>query len=70
MSHREHSSSVLVKSEAAKRFSLIKAKGAGEVANRNQILVEIREHEKDHQFLNLDQILQDGKQKKMYNYDH
>lgn len=58
-------SPIHIKSETTKRFSKIITKGA-EMVNKQQMIEEMKEQERNHEFLKLEEILAKEKAKKQY----
>jgi hypothetical protein len=65
---RRDKDSLHMRSEMQQKYTVLKSKRAGEVANRNQIIESIKEQEKNHEFFNLVKLMEKGTRK--YIFDH
>lgn len=65
---RRDKDSLHMRSEMQQKYTVLKSKKAGEVANRNQIIESIKAQEKNHEFFNLVKLMERGVRKHIFDH--
>lgn len=69
MSERREGMSINFKSSMNRKQHMLRVKGA-ELGNKNQLTEQLKEQEMGHEFLQYEKLMQAGKERKEYGYDH